>query len=202
MTPGPYLHIGGDEAKATTDADYGRFMARVVPMVAKYGKKVMGWHEIAQTHLPTTAVAQYWGTELTAQTVTDAAGRGLKVLMSPADLTYLDMKYDAKTPLGQDWAGLITVEKAYDWDPAAHLQGVGEQAVLGVEAPLWSETLRTLDDVEAMAFPRLPAIAELGWSPKAGHDWTGFRDRLAAQGPRWQRQGIAFTRTTDVPWPK
>jgi hexosaminidase len=201
MTPGPYLHIGGDEAKATTDADYRTFMGRVVPLVAKYGKKVMGWHEIAQADLPATAVPQFWGTEPTEAGVAAAAGKGNKVVMSPADRTYLDMKYDARTPLGLDWAGLIPVETAYGWDPAGYLQGVGEQHILGVEAPLWSETLRTIDDVEAMAFPRLPAIAEHGWSPRSTHDWADFRGRLAAQGPRWERQGVDFTRVDEIPWP-
>ncbi len=200
MTPGEYLHIGGDEAKATTDADYRAFMDRVVPMVAKHGKKVQGWHEIARAGLPATAVPQFWGTESTQADVAAIAARGNKILMSPANRTYLDMKYDAGTRLGLDWAGLIPVRTAYDWDPATYLQGVAESDVLGVEAPLWSETLRTIDDVEAMAFPRLPAIAELGWSPAATHDWAGFRTRLAAQGPRWARQGVDFTRTPEIPW--
>jgi hexosaminidase len=202
MTPGPYLHIGGDEAQATTDADYRAFMARVVTLVGKYGKTTMGWHEIAQAALPKTAVPQFWGTGPIEATVAAAAARGNKVLMSPANRTYLDMKYDDTTKLGLKWAGLITVKTAYDWDPGTHLQGVGESNILGVEAPLWSETLRSLDDIEAMAFPRLPAIAELGWSPAATHDWASFRKRLAAQAPSWQRQGIAFTRVDEIPWEK
>jgi hexosaminidase len=200
MTPGPYLHIGGDEAKATTAADYATFMARVLPMAAKYGKRVIGWHEIAKADLPADAVPQYWGTEPTDASVAKAAKGGHKILMSPANRTYLDMKYDQKTKLGQDWAALIDVKDAYDWDPAGYLDGVGESSVLGVEAPLWSETLRTLDDIETMAFPRLPAIAELGWSPKASHDWAAFRKRLAAVGPRWGLEGVDFYRSPQVPW--
>jgi hexosaminidase len=202
MTPGQYLHIGGDEAQATKDADYRTFMDRVVPLVGKYGKKAMGWHEIAKADLPDTAVPQFWGTEPTEPTVTAAARTGKKILMSPANHAYLDMKYDDSTPLGFDWAGKITVKTAYGWDPAAYLPGVGEKSVLGVEAPLWSETLRSLDDIESMAFPRLPAIAELGWSPASTHDWEGFRKRLAVQGPRWERQDINFTRVDEIPWPK
>jgi hexosaminidase len=202
MTPGQYLHIGGDEAQATTDADYRTFMNKVIPLVGRYGKKAMGWHEIAQAKLPDTAVPQFWGTEPAEPTVTAAAGKGNKILMSPANRVYLDMKYDDSTPIGFDWAGKITVKTAYDWDPATHLPGVGEKSVLGVEAPLWSETLRSLDDIESMAFPRLPAIAELGWSPTSTHDWEGFRKRLAGQGPRWERQGIAFTKVDEIPWPK
>ena len=75
------------------------------------------------------------------------------------------MKYTKKTTLGQNWAGYTDVNKAYGWNPGAYLSGVGESSVAGVEAPLWTETIVTSADIDYMAFPRLPAIAELGWSP-------------------------------------
>ena len=109
--------------------------------------------------------------------------------MSPADKTYLDMKYSNSTGLGLKWAGLIDVQTAYEWNPAAHLAGVGESAVLGVEAPMWSETIRTSNDIEYMAFPRLPALMELAWSPASSHNWEAFRQRLAAQGPTLASHG-------------
>ena len=73
--------------------------------------------------------------------------------------------------------------------------------MLGVEAPLWSETLTTLADVEYMAFPRLLGIAEIGWSPRAGRSWNEYRGRLAAQGPRLEAMGVGFYRAPEVPWP-
>ena len=94
--------------------------------------------------------------------------------MSPANHAYLDMKYNRQTKLGQTWAGLVDVNTAYGWNPGAYLSGVGESSVLGVEAPLWTETIVTSADIDYMAFPRLPAIAELGWSPWSTHDVTAF----------------------------
>jgi hexosaminidase len=73
--------------------------------------------------------------------------------------------------------------------------------VEGVEAPLFSETLATMGDIEQMAFPRLPGIAEIGWSPWAAHDWSSYRRRLAAQAPRWEAMGLNFHRSPEVPWP-
>ncbi|MFE9188599.1 beta-N-acetylhexosaminidase [Micromonospora sp. NPDC007208] len=200
ITPGPFLHIGGDEAHATTDEDYRTFMNRVLPLVAKYGKRASGWNEITQADLSTDVVAQFWGTGTTNASLAAAAARGNKIIMSPANKSYLDMKYDANTRLGLRWAGLIEVSDAYGWDPATRVTGVGENAILGVEAPLWSETLRTLDDIEYMAFPRLPAIAELGWSTTASHDWESFRTRLGEQGPRWRLQQVNFYPSPQVPW--
>ena len=200
LTPGPYLHVGGDEAEATSADDYRTFMARVLPLVAKYGKRAIGWHEMATVDLPETAVPQFWRIEEADEGTARAAVNGSKVIMSPADRTYLDMKYTQQSPLGLDWAGLIDVARAYDWDPATRLPGVGEESLLGVEAALWAETLRTLDDVMTMTFPRLPAIAEIGWSPRETHDWPSFRRRLAGFGPRWAARGIAYHRSPEIDW--
>lgn len=201
LTPGPYLHIGGDEAQSTVPADYAAFVDRVQQIVAAHGKQAIGWHDVVNaTPLPST-VAQFWDTTTSNTAVADAARHGTKIIMSPANRAYLDMKYTKATPLGQDWAGLTEVRKAYGWNPGSYLSGVGEPAVLGVEAPLWTETIVTSADIEYMAFPRLAAIAELGWSPQSTHDWTAFRGRLAAQGPRWTLQGVAYYKSPQITWP-
>ncbi|WP_442916588.1 family 20 glycosylhydrolase [Lentzea sp. NBC_00516] len=200
LTPGPYFHIGGDEAHSTPDADYQTFMNRTLPIVKKYGKTALGWHEFVKTTTDTTAIPQYWGTSTSNAVVQAAVARGHKVIMSPANKAYLDMKYNSSTPLGLSWAGLIEVQTAYDWNPGTHLSGVPESAVRGVEAPLWSETLVTGQDIEFMAFPRLGAIAELAWSPWSTHNWDQFKVRLGNQGPRWTTMGINFYRSTQVPW--
>jgi N-acetyl-beta-hexosaminidase len=70
------------------------------------------------------------------------------------------------------------------------------------EAAMWTETVRSRADVDHLAFPRLAAIVELGWSPAETHDWTAFRQRLGAQGPRWTVMGIDFYRSPQVPWPQ
>ncbi|TYC07349.1 family 20 glycosylhydrolase [Actinomadura syzygii] len=200
LTPGPYLHIGGDEASATPQQDYVTFLNKVLPLVQQQGKIAVGWHDIVNATPPTSAVPQYWGTETSHGGVQAAAKRGNKILMSPANKSYLDMKYNSSTRLGLSWAGFIEVQTAYEWNPGAYLSGVTESQVFGVEAPLWSETLLNIDDIEFMAFPRLPAIAELGWSPQSTHNWNAFRQRLAAQGPRWQVMGVDFYRSSQVPW--
>jgi hexosaminidase len=202
ITPGPYFHIGGDEAHSTPDADFVKFMNRVLPIVRKYGKTTTGWHEFIKTTKDTAPVPQFWGTTRSDANVAAAAQRGNKVLMSPANRVYLDMKYDKNTKLGLDWAGLVEVRDSYDWNPGAYLDGVGEASIRGVEAPLWTETIRTSADIEQMAFPRLPVAAELGWSTAANHNWDRFAPRLGAQAPRWKVQGINFYASTQVPWKK
>ncbi|MEU4562528.1 beta-N-acetylhexosaminidase [Actinoplanes sp. NPDC023936] len=191
MTPGPYLHIGGDEAHSTPHADYVTFQKRVLPLVRKYGKTAIGWQEIAAAS-PQDAIVQYWHEDPKMAKMTG------KVIMSPADRAYLDMQYDRLTPGGLNWAGTTEVDNAYSWNPGKLLRSVPEERVFGVEAPLWSETLRDLDDIEFLAFPRLVAIAEIGWSPRS--DWDSFRTRLGAYGPRWTRQGVRFYSSPQIPW--
>ncbi|GAA3395349.1 beta-N-acetylhexosaminidase [Streptomyces roseoviridis] len=204
LTPGRYLHIGGDEAHSTSHADYLAFMDRVQPVVAKYGKTVIGWHQLTGARPAPGALAQYWGLDRTSaaekEQVAAAARAGTRLILSPADRAYLDMKYDKDTPLGLSWAGYVDVRRSYDWNPGAYLAGVPETAVAGVEAPLWTETLSTSTHLDTMAFPRLPGVAELGWSPAATHDWEAYRLRLAAQGPRFEALGIAYHRSAQVPW--
>ncbi|WP_129309043.1 beta-N-acetylhexosaminidase [Streptomyces sp. L2] len=204
LTPGRYLHIGGDEAHSTSHADYVTFMNRVQPIVTKYGKTVIGWHQLTGATPVPGALAQYWGLDGTSAAekaqVAKAAQHGTGLILSPADRVYLDMKYSKDTKLGLDWAGLVSVKRSYDWDPGSYLPGAPESAVKGVEAPLWSETLTTSADIEYMAFPRLAGAAELGWSPAATHDWDTYKVRLAAQGPRWDALGIGYFRSPEVPW--
>jgi hexosaminidase len=196
LTPGPFVHIGGDEVEKLTHPQYVAFIERVQGIVRRHGKRMIGWGEVAPAALDPSSVVQHWRRDSSAM----HAARGGSLILSPSSKVYLDMKYDAATPLGLRWAGLVDVRTAYDWEPATYLAGVPERAVLGVEAPLWSETVVTRGDFEFMAFPRLAAVAELGWSSPAARGWDGFRSRLGAHGPRLSALGVNFYRAPEIPW--
>ncbi len=197
ITPGGYFHIGGDEASISV-ADYKTFENQVQPKVPAYGKQVDGWEEIAQVTLPANSVVQHWNTSNSFAPT--AAAQGAKVIMSPAQKAYLDMKYYNNTPLGLTWAGLINTQTAYEWDPNTIVSGVSGSSVLGVEAPLWTETIVTMADIEYMVFPRLAGHAEIGWSPATGRNWTEYKVRLGSHGPRLTNMGINFFADPIVPW--
>jgi len=196
LTPGPYCHIGGDETPSTDPAAYAAFVEATQDLVNANGKRLIGWEEVTNARLVPGTVVQQWDRGLMRK----AVQQGARVIFSPSKRTSLDMKYDRKTRLGQDWAGHISVRDAYEWDPATCAPGVAEGDVLGVEAPLWTETLSTIADLECMAFPRLMGIAEIGWSSGTGRSWDDYRDRLGAQGPRLENMGVRFYRAPGVPW--
>ncbi|AZS36054.1 Beta-N-acetylhexosaminidase [Microbacterium lemovicicum] len=205
LTPGPYLHVGGDECHGTDPEDFAVFMARATRIVADLGRTPIAWHEAGSATIDDSTVGQYWGFTEPIDGA-DAAARafvanGAQVILSPADAAYLDMKYDEGTALGLTWAdGPTSVERAYSWEPVDVVDGIGEADILGVEAPLWTETVRSLDDIDTLAFPRIAAIAEIAWSPAAGRDWDSFRARVAGLGPLWDARGIAFFRSPEIAW--
>jgi hexosaminidase len=196
LTPGPYFHVGGDEVHRLTHAQYIAFVERVQEIVRAHHKHMIGWSEIAPARLDPGTIVQHWIPDSAALHI----ARGGKVILSPATKTYIDMKYDSTTTLGLDWAALIEVRDAYDWEPSTWLKDVPPEAILGVEAPLWSETISSMQDVEYLAFPRLAALAEVAWSQPDQRSWEEFRLRLGAQAPRWNGLGLHFYRSPQVPW--
>jgi hexosaminidase len=194
LTPGPYLHIGGDEAKVTTRSDYVAFVTRVEEIVRSYGKTMVGWQEIAAAPVSAETLVQYWepdrGSEPRTWAARETVARGGRLIMSPASHTYLDLKPEAGCRLGLEWAGLVTARSCYEWDPASYVDGVGEPDVVGVEAALWTETLQTFDDLSYMLLPRLPGIAEVAWSPRRERSWEGYVPRLAEHIARWEASGV------------
>jgi hexosaminidase len=197
LTPGEYIHIGGDESHATKKEDYILFINKVQDIVSSAGKKVIGWDEIALSSLKSGSVAQTWANISNSK---KAVGQGAKIIMSPAKKAYLDMKYDRSTTLGLNWAGYIEIDSAYIWDPATLVPGIGKEKILGVEAPLWTETITNMKDMEFMIFPRLPGYAEIGWTSGQHRSWNDYKKRLGNHGERFNAMGINYYRSALVPW--
>jgi hexosaminidase len=196
LTPGPYFHIGGDEVEALTHEQYARFVERAQEIVNRYGKRMIGWEEIYKARLQPTTLVQQWRSDSARNALT----QGVKLIMSPGRKAYIDMKYERATELGLRWAGLIPLDTAYSWDPASYIAGVGENDIVGLEAPLWAETIRNITAAHYLAMPRIPAYAEVGWTPQAARNWTDFSARIAAHAPRWRLMGINYHRDTSVRW--
>lgn len=196
LTPGPYFHIGGDEVETLNREQYTRFVERAQEIVHRHGKRMIGWEEIWQARLQPTTLVQQWRSDSARNALT----QGVKLIMSPGKKAYIDMKYEFTTELGLRWAGLIPLDTAYNWDPANYIVGVGESSIVGLEAPLWAETIRNITAAHYLAMPRIPAYAEIGWTPQAMRSWSDFRERIAAHAPRWRLLGINYHRDPSVRW--
>ena len=200
MTPGPYVHIGGDEVLTMEADEHRTLVGLAAAQVLAAGRTVVGWQEVAGAELGAGAIVQLWDEREDAARVVAAVERGAGLLLSPATRVYLDMKYDPSTLLGLDWAGTIQLRDAYSWDPLAVVPEVPVDRVVGIEATIWTETLRTADDLFSMLLPRLAAVAEVAWSDAEQIDWDGFAARVPALARRWSAEGLAWHRAADVEW--
>ncbi|MEV2243837.1 beta-N-acetylhexosaminidase [Streptomyces sp. NPDC049970] len=204
LTPGPYIHVGGDETQDIPEADRDAYFTKIAKLVEKHGKKIYGWQDAAGSMPAAGSMTGFWAAGINDDRVIAAAEAGGKVVMAPSAHTYLDMKYDETAPeypIGNSWAGTSTVEDSYGWKPEEQLAGLPENAIAGVESALWTETIFGIRQAEDLAFPRLLSVAEIGWAKASAHDWNTFRERLAAQGPRLREARVNYYQAPDVPWP-
>jgi hexosaminidase len=222
ITPGPYYDLGGYEVPASllVPAKYAAFINKEAGIVAGRGKTVMGWADIAGkgTNPPAGSIAEYWqpagGTSPGSITGREAVAKHMKIVMAPANHTYLDQKYivgarsSVPPALGMNWACPrgCDVSAAYNWNPGGFVNGVTDRNVIGVEGAMWGETVANLTNADYMVFPRLLALAEVAWSPSAHRTaaspaYHDFLRRLGEQGARLQAAGVNFYPSAQVPWP-
>ena len=198
LTPGAYIHIGGDESHTTTKSDFNYFINRVSKIVEKHGKQMIGWDEVVHADVVENSVVQYWNKKENAQ---EGVAKGMKVILSPAPKAYLDMKYDEQSEYGLIWSGYIPVDVAYNWSPETFAE-IPLESILGIEAPLWSETISNFDEMAYLAFPRIIGYAELGWTIQENRNWDNYKSRLANQPPYLKREDVKYYPSQLIDWKK
>jgi hexosaminidase len=212
LFPGSYIHAGGDERppgpweqcdrcqKRMKDENLAdgrflqdRFLKRLQGFLRTRGKQMVGWDELEQESvLDKDYVVMAWQS---VEAGLAAARKGYSVVMASSPFTYFDLSYaeDPAEP-GLRWAGVISMEKAYSFDPKpAELAPDVAKRILGVEGCLWSEMLVTPDRPDYMAYPRVCALAEVAWTPQSERSWPDFWARLCQKHlARLDAAGIAY----------
>ena len=180
------------------------FTKRLEQILAKHHKKMIGWNEILNDRLErTTGIMSWTGTGPGF----DAAKKGFPVVMAPGPHCYFDMGYPngSEEPPGHSWAGQIDMARCYALDP---LDGKGlpperQSQILGVQACLWAEFITPWtsksgwlefktsgEHADYKAFPRLCALAEIGWTPQALRSYDDFTGRLGPHLLRLKNAGV------------
>jgi hexosaminidase len=187
LFPDQYFHVGGDEVngkqwkanpriqafmkqhdlKDTADLQ-AYFSGRLLPLVEKHGKKMIGWDEVLRPGVPKSVVVQSWRGQ---ESLAVAARQGyMGILSAPY---YLDLMYPAS--------------RSYKADPlegaTADLTPEQQARILGGEACSWDE-FSAIENIDARIWPRMAAIAERFWSPQGVKDVDSMYRRLAAVS-RW-----------------
>jgi len=210
--PAPYIHFGGDEVgdetwkenpdvirlkaekglKTTKDVE-AYFGNKVVDIIKSLGKRPMAWDEQAEAGAPRDVVIQWWRKGRTD--VLDAAGKaGYELVMSPVDQVYFDYTQARGEP-GAPWEGNdngpTSISKILAWEPVPDSFTPDEASrVLGVEAAVWTEFIRTDRYLEFMTFPRLLAFAEIAWRPRGARDEQEFTGRVQPHIEALRAKGI------------
>lgn len=210
LFPGEYIHIGGDEApkKRWEESPVAQavmrreglkdehelqsyFVRRIERFLAANGRRMIGWDEIAEGGLSPTATVMYWRDRSEAglghgslgeDPARLAARSGNDVIMTPNQMFYLD-HYQAYPPGEPPGIGGYTpIDQVYGYDPVpADFTPAMADRVIGAQANVWTEYMKTSDHVEYMVFPRLLAVSEVVWSPRESRDFASFTRRLPAQ---------------------
>jgi len=214
LFPSKYIHIGGDEApkgqwKQSKNAQevikreglhnehelQSYFIRRVEKILEKQGRRLIGWDEIREGGLSPNATVMSWRG---VNGGIASAKEGHDVVMAPNSHTYFD---HYQNPAGAELAkgvefecigGFLPINKVYSFDPVlpGTLTPEEQKHVLGVQAQLWTEYMKTWDKVEYMAFPRMAALAEVAWTLPENKDYGAFTDRLGPMRARYKAAGL------------
>lgn len=210
LFPSKYVHIGGDECPKESwkhcakcqqrIKDHGLkdehelqsyFIQRMEKYINGKGKTIIGWDEILEGGLAPNAIVMSWRGE---QGGIEAARQGHDVIMTPGSHVYLDhsqTKNEDSVTIG----GYTTVQKTYSYEPVpATLTAAQAKHVLGAQGNVWTEYMKHPSKVEYMIFPRLSALSEVLWSPKALRSWPDFEKRLPVQFKRYDLWGANYSR--------
>lgn len=195
LFPSKYIHIGGDEVDKTSwkhcpkcqarmkalglqdeNELQSYFIKRIENFVISKHRKIIGWDEILEGGLAPQAAVMSWRGEAGG---IEAARMKHEVVMTPGKPCYFD-HYQAG-PAGEPLAigGMNTLKNVYDYEPVPEeLSAQEANYVMGAQANLWTEFITTPEHVEYMVLPRMLALSEVLWSPKASRNWESFNARL------------------------
>ncbi len=204
--PSEYIHIGGDEATRsgwekcpkcqkrmqdehlTTTAELQSYLtARIERFLNANGRKLMGWDEILEGKLAPNATVMSWRGEEGGIT---AANMGHPVVMTPGAYCYLDQYQDSPLYSPKAMGTYRPLQQAYSYEPLSEKTASSALAdhLLGVQGNLWTEYIETTQHADYMIYPRLMALAEVGWSHNKT-SFDAFRSRVVTATRRMQAAG-------------
>jgi len=214
LFPSPYIHIGGDEAPkdrwreselaqevirqeglADEDELQSWFIRRIETFLNANGRNLMGWDEILEGGLAPNATVMSW--RGTAGGI-EAARAGHDVVMTPNSHVYFDHYQGDSLQEPLAIGGFSPLERVYAFEPVPEeLTAAEARHVLGGQANLWTEYIKTPEHAEYMLLPRMLALAEVVWSPAGRRHWEEFTRRIPPHLERLDAAGINY-RIPDV----
>lgn len=205
LFPGKYIHFGGDEVqhklweknphvqafmKAHDFKGFGElqsyFVGRLIDIFEDLGKKPIGWNDILQDdeNLPKSTAIMSW---LGARAMKEATSHGFKAVATPSSHLYFDITQANRndgTPSDLAYPQINSIERVYHYNPSAGLTTEEEKLVLGVQANMWTALAQEVKTLSVQVFPRLLAVAEIGWTLPENLDYPNFQTHLTREKKR------------------
>ncbi len=205
----PYIHIGGDEVLKDMWKDspevkelmaceglkdehevQSYFVRRMEKFINSKGKKIIGWDEILEGGLAPNATVMSWRG---MKGGIEAAKSHHDVIMTPTDYVYFDYGQGDPAYEPLNIGSYVPLEKVYSFDPVPKELSPDEaKYIIGGQANLWTEYIRTPEQVEYMVFPRMLALSEDLWSRPEIKNYADFTQRLATQFARLDKQNVNY----------
>src|SRR6185295_15025064 len=166
------------------------FTQQIESYLVKHGRRAVGWDEILQPGLSSDAIVMSWRGATGAHS---AAIAGNDTVLSPWPTLYFDNRQSALASEPPGRTRVISLEDVYRFEPRdPTLSEAQQKHVLGLQANIWTEHIRTEDRVEWMTLPRAAAVAEVGWTKPERKDWNGFLRRLVPTMARYRAFGLHY----------
>lgn len=210
LFPGEYIHIGGDEApkarweespyvrdlmvrEGFNDVEQvqGFFIRRIESFLNENGKRLIGWDEILEGGLPPNATVMSWRGTIGG---IEASRRGHDVVMTPYSHLYFDY-YQSEDQDAEPFAigGFLPLDTVYSYEPVpSQLRDRDKERIIGAQANVWTEYMKTPEHVEYMLMPRMLALAEIVWSPAEAKDFQNFLKRIEWHLARLDALGVNY----------
>lgn len=205
----PYIHIGGDEVlkdhwKESTFVQelkqkenlkdehevQSYFVRRIEKFINSKGKKIIGWDEILEGGLAPNATVMSWRG---MKGGIEAAKSKHDVIMTPTDYVYFDYGQGDPAYEPLNIGSYVPLEKVYSFEPVPkELTADEAKYIIGGQANVWTEYMKTQSAVEYMAFPRMLALAEVLWSRAEDRNYADFQQRLVSNLPRLAARNVNY----------
>lgn len=208
LFPSEYIHIGGDEVgkgnweqchscqKLMKKKQYdshelqSHFVNHFDEYLKSKGRKLIGWHEILEGQLSSSATIMYWGAEAG---VVECLQKGHPTVLTTGSHLYFDHYQSLSKHEPKAFGGYAPLQKVYNYEPIPEeTDDSTNSRVLGVQANLWTEYMPDSRQVEYMLFPRIAALAEIAWQAKDSKNWAHFQNKMESMIQRYQSMGVNY----------